>query len=147
VGVTIPTKISWYPSQYIFVRFLTGGLHSFTAHPFTISLTLAKDSGDSEIKFYIWPHGGITGRLRALAEGRPSQEVPVMPEGPYGGLRSGFKSFGKVLVIAGGSGGSLITPLMEEFTRGLEGTEVHVVWVVRTSGKICPRSLDWAGLT
>ncbi|KAF8536154.1 ferric reductase NAD binding domain-containing protein [Trichophaea hybrida] len=136
IGVTIPTKISWHPSQHVFVRFCTAGINSFSAHPFTISSTPSQDPGSSEIKFYILPHGGITGRLRALAEGRGGQEIPVVLEGPYGGLRTAFGSFRKVLVIVGGSGGSLVTPLVEDFVRRLEGVEVHVVWMVRTRDAI-----------
>ncbi|KAF7182083.1 hypothetical protein CNMCM7691_001471 [Aspergillus felis] len=113
VRVKIPTFITWSPGQHIFLRFLNPsqlGLHSLTAHPFTIT-SIAHDPASlpkpNELVFYIKPRGGITARLASLAAQRPGTERTVLLEGPYGGLAASndLARFDSVLVISGGSGG------------------------------------------
>ncbi|GFF27857.1 ferric/cupric reductase transmembrane component 7 [Aspergillus udagawae] len=113
VRVKIPTFITWSPGQHLFLRFLNPsqlGLHSLTAHPFTIT-SIAHDRASllkpNELIFYIKPRGGITARLASLAAQRPGTERTVLLEGPYGGLAASndLARFDSVLVISGGSGG------------------------------------------
>ncbi|KAH2153947.1 hypothetical protein KXW33_000889 [Aspergillus fumigatus] len=114
VRIKIPTFITWSPGQHVFLRFLNAsqlGLHSLTAHPFTIT-SIAHDavslSKHNELVFYIQPRGGITARLASLAAQRPGTEQTVLLEGPYGGLAASagkdLARFDLVLVISGGSG-------------------------------------------
>ncbi|KAF4292376.1 hypothetical protein KXV22_005456 [Aspergillus fumigatus] len=114
VRIKIPTFITWSPGQHVFLRFLNAsqlGLHSLTAHPFTIT-SIAHDAASlskhNELVFYIQPRGGITARLASLAAQRPGTEQTVLLEGPYGGLAASagkdLARFDLVLVISGGSG-------------------------------------------
>jgi ferric-chelate reductase len=115
VRIKIPTFITWSPGQHVFLRFLNLsqlGLHSLTAHPFTITSNAhdaASLSKPNELVFYIKPRGGITARLASLAAQRPGNERTVLLEGPYGGLAASASNdlarFDSVLVISGGSGG------------------------------------------
>ena len=67
--VTIPTKVSWKPGQHFFVRFLNLGIHAATSHPFTVATLCSADEKDGHvIELYSRTHGGITGRLAAVAE-------------------------------------------------------------------------------
>jgi ferric-chelate reductase len=115
VRIKIPTFITWSPGQHVFLRFLNPsqlGLHSLTAHPFTITSIAhhpASLSKPNELVFYIKARGGITARLASLAAQRPGTERTVLLEGPYGGLAASASNdlarFDSVLVISGGSGG------------------------------------------
>ncbi|OJJ95902.1 hypothetical protein ASPACDRAFT_1875446 [Aspergillus aculeatus ATCC 16872] len=115
--ITVPTvTVVWRPAQHVFIRFLSPrlGLHSLTAHPFTISSTyptkfdsaikptsMSRTSLDSNpsscskqvpsrsicpsLTFYIQPRSGITARLAQLAGRHPGFSIPVLLEGPYSG--------------------------------------------------------------
>ncbi|PYI31069.1 hypothetical protein BP00DRAFT_436331 [Aspergillus indologenus CBS 114.80] len=116
--ITVPTvTVVWRPAQHVFIRFLSPrlGLHSLTAHPFTISSTyptkfdsatkpnsMSTTSLDSissssskqvpsrsicpSLTFYIQPRRGITARLAQLASRHPGFSIPVLLEGPYSGI-------------------------------------------------------------
>lgn len=146
--VEIPTKkLRWTAGQHVFIRFFTKDLHAYTSHPFSICSTPAAEKGtQSVIKFYIRPHGGITGRLKAMAE-KQILSVPVQLEGPYGGLQKSLTGFDKVMVIAGGSGGTIIAPILEDILRKQDEisrtspqhnnprpVEVNVIWCIRDRG-------------
>lgn len=158
VRVRIPTHITWGPGQHMFVRFMSTALglpHALTTHPFSIcSLPrVGKDNiGVNELVFYVRPHGGITKRLHEFAKASPGETLPVLLDGPYGGMdAAAFESFDRFLVIAGGSGGGTILPILETLARrvpqekalakgGEEGfaepvLSVQVVWAVRKQGK------------
>jgi hypothetical protein len=107
--VTIPVKTAWKPGQYIFVRFLTLGLHALTTHPFTIcSIPSVRPKTPSQLVFYIKARGGLTGRLARLAASSPGVVVPLLIDGPYGGLDSkALNHYDRSLVIACGSGAGL----------------------------------------
>ncbi len=124
VRVSIPVDFSWTPGQHVFIRFLTLGLHSLTAHPFSIcSLpALLQYNGPSELVFYIRPRGGFTSRLAKIASKQPNVSLPVLLDGPYGGLNATtLTKFDKALIIAGGSGAGYTLPLIEDVVRRLDG--------------------------
>src|SRR6201996_4796218 len=75
-----PMRISWHPGQHVFIRFLTLGIHAFSAHPFSIcSLPPSKDKHDpSNLILYINPEGGFTKRLAELAKKNPNFSVPIL---------------------------------------------------------------------
>ncbi|KAH8690853.1 ferric reductase [Talaromyces proteolyticus] len=123
IEIVIPTVTSWRPGQHVFLRFLALGLHSLTAHPFTISSVPHKTEvcgHPSEMKFYIKPHGrGFTARIAKFAEGKPHIRVRVFLEGPYSGVNNSFLStnFDRSLVISGGSGAGFSLGLIEDLVR------------------------------
>jgi len=142
--VKIPTIIFWHPGQHVFVRFFTLGLHSLTAHPFTIS-SVAYDpervGKASEIVFYIKPKRGVTGRLAKIAEKSPSCTRKVLLEGPYGGLsETRIGQFDRILVIAGGSGGGFSLSVLEETLKqpSLAHGNIQIVFATRQQ-----KMADW----
>lgn len=133
--VTIETNTKWTPGQHVYLRFLTCGLHALTAHPFTIS-SVPQRGKRSQMVFYLQPRGGITGRLAKLAEKSPGMSVPVLLDGPYGGVTSRwFKGFDRTLVVAGGAGAGFSLPMIEHFMERHDvGSELEVVVVSRDPG-------------
>lgn len=117
VRITIDTNAGWTPGQHIYLRFLTQGIHSLTAHPFTIcSLTGSGRDGRNQMVFYVRPLGGLTGRLRKLAEKNPGMSVPVLLDGPYGGVKNRwFDGFDHAVVIGGGAGAGFSLALARHF--------------------------------
>lgn len=121
IRINIPTHITWKPGQHIFIRFLTLGIHSLTAHPFTIC-SLPHESERcgkySEITLYVKPQGGVTARLAKLAEAGLTSTARVLIEGPYGGLGAGsLGRFDTSLVISGGSGAGFSLAVAEDAMR------------------------------
>ncbi|SPO01897.1 related to ferric-chelate reductase [Cephalotrichum gorgonifer] len=122
--ITIPVgTMRWQPGQHVFLRFLTLGVHALTAHPFTICS--APSEGDlggkgnasrqssSTLVFYVQPRGGLTGRLAKLASQRPGLSVPVLAEGPYGGIMSRpLHTYDQSLVVACGAGAGFSIPFV-----------------------------------
>ncbi len=115
--VTVPIDTTWQPGQHIFLRFMHLGLHALTAHPFTISSvpTTKSSNGKTKLVFYVQPRGGLTGRLAAAAVEKPGLSVPVLLDGPYGGIKGRpLHSYDHSLIIACGSGASLSLPFVME---------------------------------
>jgi NAD(P)H-flavin reductase len=142
-----PLKFSWTPGQHVFIRFLTLGPHALTSHPFSICSLPPQKSGneknkleDAEIVLYVKPIGGLTARLAKLASKFPNILVPIMLDGPYGGLTiKTFAKFDKVIIVAGGSGAGFTLPLIKDILRRQhqEGesaspkTQIHVILSTR----------------
>lgn len=144
VRVKIPTIISWHAGQHVFVRFLTLGLHSLTAHPFTIcSISYDPDQVGkaSEIVLLIKPRRGITGRLAKLAAKSPGCTRKVLLDGPFGGLaETNLAHFDHILVISGGSGGGFSLAVVEEALKhhAASAGKIQVVFATRN-----PAMADW----
>ncbi|KAL1962021.1 hypothetical protein VTN77DRAFT_665 [Rasamsonia byssochlamydoides] len=119
--IRIPTVISWTPGQHVFIRFLTLGIHSLTAHPFTIASAAQeteKCGHPSEMTFHVKPQGGLTARLAKLAENHPNVRVRVLLDGPYGGVNTDMLArLDTLLVIAGGSGAGFSLGVVEDSLR------------------------------
>ncbi|KAI5475398.1 hypothetical protein MNV49_001466 [Pseudohyphozyma bogoriensis] len=133
--LTIPTKLKWKPGQHYFVRFLTKDIHAFTSHPFTVA-TVPSKAGVSSMEIYMRMHGGMTAKL-----GRRDGSVGVLLDGPYGGLTGDIATFDRVLLVAGGSGGSFILSVLQHLAQqGKTSTcqAVTVVYSCRT-----PESATW----
>lgn len=116
--VSTSVGFAWTPGQHVFVRFCGLGIHSLTAHPFTIcSVPIKSPKTDKfELVLYIKPHGGVTRRLAALAQANPDAAVGMFVEGPYGGLNAKTLSiFDSGLLIAGGSGAGLMLPVIQDW--------------------------------
>ncbi|ORY67597.1 ferric reductase [Pseudomassariella vexata] len=113
--ITVPIDTTWQPGQHFFLRFLTLGPHALTAHPFTICSvpSLKRNAEKSKLVFYVSPRGGMTGRLASLAAQQPNFSVPVLLDGPYGGLKTKpLHSYDHSLVIACGAGSALSVGLV-----------------------------------
>ncbi|ETN44396.1 uncharacterized protein HMPREF1541_10576 [Cyphellophora europaea CBS 101466] len=117
--ITIPANFHWVPGQHCFLRFRGFGLHALTSHPFTIcSLPASSPHEKSTITFYIRHRGGFTARLYNQAMKHPGMAVPVLVDGPYGGIDPlKCHNSDRLLVIAGGSGAGWILPFIELFAR------------------------------
>lgn len=133
--VTIDTRMEWGPGQHIFLRFLTCGMHSLTSHPFTIC-SVPQKNGKNQLVFYIKQHGGVTGRLMNMAKKNPEMQVPVLLDGPYGGIPAGrLQEFDKSLVIGGGAGAGLTLSMIEDFVRfSSSDKEMKVIVATRDPG-------------
>ncbi|ODN80045.1 hypothetical protein L202_03904 [Cryptococcus amylolentus CBS 6039] len=132
--VSIPTTLEWKPGQHYFFRFLTRDLHALTSHPFTVATSPARHAaqGESRMKLYIKKHRGMTEGLFEKAEGG---DVGVVLDGPYGGINGDLGDYERVLLIAGGSGGSFISSALQDLLdrhSSITCKEVTVVYACRT---------------
>ncbi|KAJ5698113.1 hypothetical protein N7462_000118 [Penicillium macrosclerotiorum] len=128
--ITIDTQMKWAPGQHIFLRFLTGGMHSLTAHPFTIC-SVPQNGHNSQLVFYVKPRGGLTGRLMNLAKKNPDVQVPVLMDGPYGGTPDGrMGQFDKGLIIGGGAGAGLTLSFIEDYIRHTGSSQMQKLRVI-----------------
>ncbi|WQF80708.1 Putative ferric reductase, NAD binding domain, ferric reductase transmembrane component-like protein [Colletotrichum destructivum] len=113
--VVVETDTRWTPGQHVYLRFLTAGVHALTAHPFTIC-SVPRRGEKSEMVFYVQPRKGVTGRLAGIAAKAPGVSVPVLLDGPYGGVTARwFSGFDRTLVVAGGAGAGFSLPIIEHF--------------------------------
>jgi ferric-chelate reductase len=101
--------------------------------------------GASDMVFYIKPKSGFTSRLGRIAASRSANPIPVLLDGPYGGLpTSSLTGYEQVLLIAGGSGAGFLLPLLENLVRCTCHVEesirmkVHLVLAVRKAEEV-----DW----
>ncbi|KAJ5698008.1 hypothetical protein N7462_000013 [Penicillium macrosclerotiorum] len=116
--ITIPVAFSWRPGQHCFLRFTSFGfLRALSAHPFTISSLPSREPGvESQLVFYIRHQGGFTAKLYEYAMKSPNATVPVLIDGPYGGINmQSYVHSDHLLVIAGGSGVGWTLPFIEQF--------------------------------
>lgn len=66
--------------------------------------------------FHVKPRSGITTRLAKLAEKQPNITVPVLLDGPYGGLPMRWgEGFDRTVVVGGGAGAGFTLPIIENF--------------------------------
>ncbi|RJE22999.1 Ferric-chelate reductase [Aspergillus sclerotialis] len=144
IQIKIPTKASWKPGQHVFLRIFGVGIHSFTAHPFTVS-SLPEDSNqgkENEMVFYIKPRRGVTARLAKEAEELPGRVKAVMLEGPYGGLDTSLDRFDTILVITGGSGAGFSLAIIKEILRmnnvGEKKRKLQMIFSTRV-----PSAAEW----
>ncbi|KAK4495004.1 hypothetical protein PRZ48_013331 [Zasmidium cellare] len=119
IRVDIPANFHWVPGQHCFLRFGRFGLRVLSSHPFTICSLPAQSSEDpSKITFYLRYRGGFTNRLYSFAKARPGVTLPVLVNGPYGGIDiQKFLHSDRSIVVAGGSGAGWALPLIELFAR------------------------------
>ncbi|KZM20994.1 oxidoreductase [Ascochyta rabiei] len=120
IRLTIPvSKMRWRPGQHCFLRFTSFGLQAFSSHPFTIcSLPAIQSNETSELVFYIRRSHGLTKKLYEHAQKHPGTAVPILVDGPYGGINmQRFNEADRLLVVAGGSGAGWILPMIELFCR------------------------------
>ena len=135
--ITIDTSMDWTPGQHIFLRFLSSGVHALTAHPFTIC-SAPQPTQRNQLVFYVKRRGGLTGRLMNLAKKSPSLQIPVLLDGPYGGIPArNSMDFDRNIVIGGGAGAGLALSMIEDFIHYAQfkhGKEMQVVIAIRDPG-------------
>jgi NAD(P)H-flavin reductase len=129
--ITVPSvNMKWKPGQHCFLRFTSFGLQAFSSHPFTIcSLPSNRPDEKSELVFYIRHKRGLTEKLYNHVLKQPGASVPVLVDGPYGGINMQKYAEGdRLLVVAGGSGAGWILPFIELFHRwhSMAADEEHV---------------------
>ena len=91
-------------------------MQAISAHPFTICSSPSHEN--SELVFYIRHGKGFTAKLYQHALDHPEVAVPVMIDGPYGGINMWrLHEAGRTLVIAGGSGAGWCLPFVEGFVQ------------------------------
>jgi hypothetical protein len=92
-----------------------GSIHPFTA----CSLPMEGSSIDkktSELVLYIRPHRGLTSRLLRFAESGRNDTIPVLLDGPYGGIHSEkLATSDRQIFVAGGSGSGWVLPVITAF--------------------------------
>lgn len=118
--ITIPVDFDWTPGQHCFLRFTNFGLFpAFSSHPFTIcSLPSLSRETQSELVFYIRHQEGFTKTLYQHALDHPGVSVPVLIDGPYGGVEySRLQAANSQVLVAGGSGAGWCLPFIEHFFR------------------------------
>lgn len=118
--ITVPANFHWVPGQHCFLRFTSFGLlHALSTHPFTIcSLPLEKPTQQSELTFYIRPEKGFTAKLYQFVLEKPGDSVPVLVDGPYGGINmQRYQNSDHLLVVSGGSGAGWCLPFIEQVAR------------------------------
>lgn len=138
IRITIPAKFDWKPGHHCFLRFTSFGiLNSISAHPFTIcSLPSTNPNEESELVFYIRHQKGFTAKLYELALEQPGVPVPVMVDGPYGGInQQRYYEGDHLLVIAGGSGAGWILPFIEQFVRTSSSSDEEKGQAISTDEK------------
>jgi NAD(P)H-flavin reductase len=120
------TMVNWTAGQHIFLRFLNGGVaHMLSTHPFTVcSVPKSGMVGNTDtLVFYIRPRGGLTKWLMAQATKQPNIEVPILMDGPYGGIPSAQLSFSdQCLVVGGGAGVGFTLSVIEHYIQYYEVT-------------------------
>ncbi|KAN0099603.1 Ferric reductase like transmembrane component domain containing protein [Hyaloscypha variabilis] len=118
--ITVPANFDWTPGQHCFLRFTSFGLlQAISAHPFTICSSPSADPDEqSELIFYIRHQRGFTAKLYQYALELLGASVPVLVDGPYGGINlQKFNNADNLVVIAGGSGAGWCLPFIERFVK------------------------------
>ncbi|KAI9702715.1 MAG: hypothetical protein M1820_006099 [Bogoriella megaspora] len=114
--ITIPSvNFNWTPGQHCFLRFTSFGFQAISSHPFTIcSLPSSRPNEKSELVFYIRHQRGLTEKLYHHALKQTDASVPVLIDGPYGGVNmQKYTDAARLLVVAGGSGAGWTLPFIE----------------------------------
>lgn len=83
---------------------------------------------------------GLTAKLVKALSARESDTVPVLLDGPYGGLEGDLAIYEHVILIAGGTGITFVKPVLEDLLYRMQYTTtktstVELVWSVRSAGE------------
>ncbi|ODN80384.1 hypothetical protein L202_02635 [Cryptococcus amylolentus CBS 6039] len=117
----------WDVGTYVYLR--VPSINPFQSHPFTIASAPPTDpKTPSPLTLLISTRSGITKRITNAAVNYPHKPIPVVIQGPFGGLGERLERFDKILVICGGVGAAFGWPIVSKF--GKEG-KVKMVWSAR----------------
>ena len=136
--ISVPTRLRWKFGQHFSVRFVGMGARAWTAHPFTAASIPEVDAGsgkESVVEFYSRGLGGITERMLSFAK-KGGATCRVVLDGPYGGYSVPMTDFETVLLLAGGTGASFITPTLLDLAQRYDSSTsrprmIHLIWAVR----------------
>ena len=114
-----------------------------SAHPFTICSSPPRSRDEpSQLVFYIRHQGGFTAKLYQHALLKSDVPIPVVVDGPYGGVNpSRLWDADRLLVIAGGSGAGWCLPFIEHFARSVSTASDEEQANGEPVEKSAPRSL------
>ncbi|GAA5913256.1 uncharacterized protein JCM6883_005298 [Sporobolomyces salmoneus] len=146
VTVTLPRGAGhrWTAGQHYFVNFFS--VRPLESHPYTIANAPYTDPSSSAapdrlvLLFRVNPSKGLGPRLLNLAS-TSHRSTPVLLDGPYGGLASQSRDFGRhssLILIAGGAGVTLSTSIIEEICmrvrrkeEGVRTKSIELFWAVK----------------
>ncbi|KAK1220215.1 hypothetical protein PQX77_017035 [Marasmius sp. AFHP31] len=137
---------NWKPGQHYFFHFMT--VVPFQSHPFTIaSIPKLEKDEPQELVVLIRQANGLTKKLaKYLAKRDGAKSIPVLLDGPFGGLGHDISIYEHVHLVAGGTGITFVLPVLQDLVRksNLGGESVacksiHLVWSVREE-----ESMVWA---
>ncbi|EOQ98651.1 Ferric/cupric reductase transmembrane component 7 [Wallemia ichthyophaga EXF-994] len=142
IRIRIVTPLRWKAAQCIYIRFLT--ISPLESHPFTITSIPSNDvhSTSNVLQLILRGKSGITRKLNDKAKGGVAS-IPVLIDGPYGGIPRPLNGFSHVLLLSGGTGVtsniSVLLTLLNQMERSETLVEqIDFVWVVREM-----HSLEW----
>jgi len=106
-------------------------VRGFETHPFTVA-----SAGDGSMSFVVAAYDGFTRDLHNYAVKNPGAQLRASIDGPYGTVPD-FTMYDKIVLIAGGSGGSFTFGIAINTIRKLATDSkslIEFVWVVREHG-------------
>ncbi|KAI9692741.1 MAG: hypothetical protein M1820_009384 [Bogoriella megaspora] len=153
IKISISNRIpdTWIPGSHVYISIahpyrlsfsepketLRSLLSRLKSNPFTIA---SLPTGDNpSLMLIARVHSGTTQSLAALASRNDSTTIQLRLEGPYGAARwlPDFRAFTRVLIVAGGVGGTFGVPLYQslvmngEYEEEQPTTDARFVWFVR----------------
>lgn len=142
VRIRIITPLRWKAAQCIYIRFLT--INPFESHPFTITSIPSNDvhSTSNTLQLILRGKSGITGKLNEKAKGGIAS-IPVLIDGPYGGLPRPLDGYSHVLLLSGGTGVTSNISVLLTLLNQMERAEtlidhIDFLWTIRNL-----HSLEW----
>ena len=87
---------------------------------------------------------GLTAKLVKALSARESDTIPVLIDGPYGGLEGDLTIYEHVVLVAGGTGITFVKPVLEDLLHQMQytttkTTSIELIWSVRSAGE-CQRT-------
>ncbi|KAK6354562.1 hypothetical protein TWF696_003704 [Orbilia brochopaga] len=124
IKVVLDRNATFQPASHGFLHMPS--LKRFQSHPFTIS------SADS-LEFIIRGQRGFTRELYDRAVKNPGESLPCYFDGPYGNVPD-YRRMNRVILFAGGSGGSFSFSIATDIARNMNRClvdSIEFVWVIR----------------
>ncbi|WVQ74106.1 hypothetical protein IAR50_003695 [Cryptococcus sp. DSM 104548] len=119
----------WEVGQYVYLWI--PAINPFQSHPFTIaSSPPSHPSTPTPLNLLISTRSGLTKHIAQSALSNPSRTIPVVVQGPFGGLMEDLKRFDQVLVVCGGVGAGMGWSVANQV--GKEGGRVRFIWSMKT---------------
>lgn len=83
---------------------------------------------------------GLTAKLVKALSKRENDTVPVLIDGPYGGVEGDLTLYEHVILVAGGTGITFVKPVLEWLLLQMQYTTtktstIELVWSVRSAGE------------
>jgi len=128
--VVLSKSASFQPGSHGFLSIPQ--IRGLQSHPFTISSC-------TNVEFIVRAQRGFTKDLYNHAVANPGASMRCAFDGPYGAVPD-YRKFNRVVLCAGGSGGSFTFPIAIDIARNIARTGVvtlEFVWVIRNKSKLC----------